>query len=92
MCLCVALQGEKAMAGLGEREIGGAGVVGGMKRKRKDVSRGGGGGIEGKTNYRPDNRQAMDFLPGHFCSSFILCLFPLSHSLSISVSPSLYQI
>lgn len=48
MCLCVALQGEKAMAGLGEREIGGAGVVGGMKRKRKDVSRGGGGGHRGE--------------------------------------------
>lgn len=25
----------------------------------------------GKTNYCPDNRQAMDFLPGLFCSSFI---------------------
>ncbi len=31
-------------------------------------------GVEGKTNYRPDNRQAMDFLPGLFCSSSILFL------------------
>lgn len=38
-------------------------------------------GLAGKTNYQPDNRQAMDFLPGLLCLSSTLFL-------SIFASPS----
>lgn len=42
--------------------------------------------LKGKTNYQPDNRQAMDFLPGLLCLSSMLFFFfyflPLSLSLS----------
>lgn len=36
--------------------------------------------LEGKTNYQPDNRQAMDFLPGLLCLSMLFLLFFFSLS------------
>lgn len=65
----------------GERE-GQEGWGGGGRERMREGWR----GVEGKTNYRPDNRQAMDFLPGFSYSSSIPFL---SLSLSIFVALSL---
>lgn len=64
----VLAQTERAMKGW-RREIGAE------EDEDEEGCERGGVHIEGKTNYYPDNRQPMDFLPGLFCCSSSFCLF-----------------